>query len=231
MKNKKIGINNALVMISIAAIVLVCIYGISKNINESGDISSNTGSESAQEDRHYLNEHITAEFQPVIIDKFNDESKLIVQNMEAEVSVTLSNEAFMDWNALKKSQTLTYKGKGSFAIDLSLLGSQNIQLNNEKRKIIISVPKPQLEPIEIDPDAFETTETTSGILAFGKMKFTAQQYNDLEKEVKAKLTNALDTDKNHSIADAAAIEEMTKIFEPVVQTVDSSYSVEINFVN
>jgi len=230
MKNKGTGIDCVLVVLSIIAIVLVVIYGVCKGTTDS-DNATSTSLDSASEDWYNLDEHTIVEFQPVIIKKFNDESKLIVKSIEAEASVTISNKAFMNWSALKKSQTLTYAGKGNFAIDLSLLGSQNIELDNENSKVIISVPRPQLEPIEIDPDLFEATETTSGILAFGELEFTAQEYNDLEKEVKTKLINALDTDANHTIADTASIEEMTKIFEPVVQTVDSSYSVEIEFVN
>lgn len=231
MRNKKIGIDDVLVVLSIVAIILVFCYGIHKSIKGSNNKVQSSSAESSQEDIYQLDEHTIAEFQPVIIEKFNDESKLIVKSIEAKISVSLSNKAFMNWSAFKKTQTLTYAGKGNFAIDLSLLGSQNIELDNINSKIIISVPRPQLEPIEIDPDLFEATETTSGVFAFGEMTFTAQEYNNLEKEVKTKLTNALDTDENHNIADTAAIKEMTKIFEPVVQGVDSSYSVEINFVN
>lgn len=231
MKNKRICADNVLFVLSIVAIVLVVFYGIYKSTKNNSDITSATSAESTEEDWYSLSERTIAEFQPVIIKKFNDESKLLVQSIEAEVSVTISNKAFMNWDALKKTQTLTYAGKGDFAVNLSLLGAQNIELDNDHNKVIISIPRPQLEPIEIDPDLFKADETTSGILAFGEMTFTAQEYNDLEKEVKTKLTDALDTDDNHTIADTAAVEEMTKIFEPVIQSVDNSYTVEIQFVN
>lgn len=182
MKNKKITVDSVLVALSVVAIVLVAFYGIRKDIKGNDVVASTVSAESSETDWYYLNEHKIAEFQTVIIETFNDESKLIVKSIEASVSVTLSNDAFMNWSALKKTQTLTYTGTGNFVIDLSLLGSQNIELDNENSKVVISVPRPQLEPVEIDPDLFEATETTSGILAFGEMTFTAQEYNDLEKK-------------------------------------------------
>lgn len=230
MKNKKVGIDRALVALSIVAIVLVAVYGVTKNTTDSNNVSSSSA-DSTQEERYDLDEHIVADFRDVVIEKFDDENKLIVKSVTANIDVDLSENGFMNWGIFSKSQTLTYHGTGEYYIDLSLLGEQNIKLDNTHNTVIISIPHAQLEPIEIDPDQFKASETETGALAFGEMKFTAQEYNKIEKEAKSKLLDKFDQQQYYDMADTAAVESMTTIFEEVVKGVDPSYSVEIEFVN
>ena len=62
------------------------------------------------------------------------------------------------------------------------------------------------------------------------MKFTAKEYNKLEKEAKQKVFDAVNKPENFTRADDRAIEEMKKIYDPVVKAVDASYSVNIDFI-
>ena len=62
------------------------------------------------------------------------------------------------------------------------------------------------------------------------MKFTAKEYNNLEMEAKQKVFDAVNKPENFTKADDRAIEEMKKIYDPVVKAVDASYSVSIDFV-
>lgn len=231
MKNKRAGIDKALVVLSIIAIVLVCFYGVCKSPKDNSIATSTASAESTQEDWYYLDERTIVDFRDAIIEKFNDESKLVVKSVTANVKVDLKKSGLLDLKIFSKSQTLTYHGTGEYYIDLSVLGEQNIKLDNTNSTVVISIPHAQLEPIEIDPDLFEATETTSGILAFGEMEFTAQEYNGIEKEAKSKLLDKFDQQQYYDMADAAAVEEITKLFEKVVQDIDSSYGVEIDFIN
>lgn len=183
-----------------------------------------------EEDVYVLEERRVAEFQPVIIEKFHEESELVVCSVEATETLDLKQMGILDWSILNKTQTLKYKGIGTFYVDLSSLGEKNIRLDDDKKTVIIEIPHTKMAPVEIDPEKFEAGETQKGLLAFGELKFTPQEYNNLEKEVRSRIERAVHTEENRKKADDNAVAEMKKIYEPVVKMIDDDYSVEIEFI-
>lgn len=183
-----------------------------------------------EEDVYVLNERSVTEFQPVIMEKFNEESELVVSTVETTEVVDLKQMGIFDWSVLNKTQTLKYKGSGTFYVDLNSLGEKNIRLDNDRNVVIIEIPHTRMAPVEIDPGKFEAGEAYKGLLAFGELKFTPQEYNDLEKEVRSRIQEAVYTESNLKKADEAAIAEMKKIYEPVVKLIDDDYGVEIEFI-
>lgn len=183
-----------------------------------------------EEDVYVLNERSVAEFRPVIIEKFNEESELVVSTVETTEVVDLKQMGIFDWDVLNKTQTLKYKGIGTFYVDLSSLGEKNIRLDNDRKLVVIEIPRTKMAPVEIDPGKFEAGEAHKGFLAFGELKFTPQEYNDLEKEVRSRIEEAVYTESNLKKADEAAVTEMKKIYEPVVKLIDDDYGVEIEFI-
>lgn len=179
---------------------------------------------------YVLEERSVAEFQPVIMEKFNEESELAVYSVETTETLDLKQMGILDWSILNKTQTLKYRGSGTFYVDLSSLGERNIRLDNDRRAVIIEIPHTKLAPVEIDPEKFEAGETQKGLLAFGDLKFTPQEYNNLEREVRSRIRLAVHTEENFKKADENAVTEMKKLYEPVVKLVDDDYTVEIEFI-
>lgn len=212
--------------ISVIAIVAIVFYGI---FHKTEPVTAEE-LQSQEEEVYKLNERTMAEFQPVIIEKFNEESELVVYSVETTAAVDLKQAGLFDWSILNKTQTLNYKGNGVFYVDLSSLGEKNLRLDNAKKTIIIEIPHTKMASVEIDPEQFEADETRKGFLAFGEMKFTAKEYNDLEKEVRNEIYHAVHTDSNFKKADELAVTEMKKIYEPVVKMIDDDYTVEITFI-
>lgn len=183
-----------------------------------------------EQDVYVLEERSVAEFQPVIMEKFNEESELVVCSVETTESLDLKQMGIFDWNVLNKTQSLKYKGIGTFYVDLSSLGEKNIRLDNDRKAVVIEIPHTKMAPVEIDPEKFEAGETQKGLLAFGELKFTPQEYNNLEREVRSRIEKAVHTDGNFKKADENAVAEMKKIYEPVVKLIDDDYTVEIEFI-
>lgn len=183
-----------------------------------------------EEETYHINGRSLAEFSDVIVEKFNEESKLMVSSVDASVSVELKQNAGWDVGFLTKTQKVTYKGTGKFYVDLSMMGEHSIKMNEDEQKITIEIPHARMEPLEIDPTKFTVDKVENGLLAFGDLKFTPAEFNSLETGCKAKLENEINTAANRQAADERAIEEMLKIYEPIVKTVDDAYSVEITFM-
>ncbi len=216
-------------VVSIVLIVVVAVYGMSHREKEQETANGGYYAES-DEDVYYLDEHELAEFSDVIVEEFHKESELTVSLVDTSVTVDLKQTGVLDFDVFNKTQKVTYHGSGRFYVDLSALGRNSISLDNDRTVITIEIPRTKLAEIEINPDKFTCAETEKGFLAFGDLKFTAQEYNDLETECKHRIEAAVDTAANHKTADERAIEEMTKIYEPIVKAVDDAYRVEIVFM-
>lgn len=213
---------------SILLIVAVVIYGVAHR-GKKQDVADRTGY-FEEEETYYLGEHELAEFSETIIEQFHKESRLVVYSADASVSVDLKQTGLFDIDILNKTQKVVYKGGSSFYVDLSMLGKHSISLDNGRRIVAIEIPHTEMTGIEIDPNKFTFEEAQKGLLAFGDLKFTAQEYNSLETECKEKMRAAIDTETNRNTADERAIEEMIRIYEPIVKAIDDGYSVKIVFM-
>lgn len=183
-----------------------------------------------EDETYHINGRSLAEFSDVIVEKFNEESRLMVSSVDASVSMELKQNSGFDIGILTKKQNVTYKATGKFYVDLSMMGPHSIKLNEDSQTITIEIPHAKMDPIEIDPTKFTVDRVENGLLAFGDLKFTPAEFNSLETTCKSKLENELNTAANRQAADERAVEEMMKIYEPVVKTVDDAYSVDIVFM-
>ncbi len=216
-------------VVSIVLIVVVAVYGVSHREKEQETVGGGYYAES-DEDIYYLDEHELAEFSDVIVEEFHKESELTVSLVDTSVTVDLKQTGVLDFDVFNKTQKVTYHGSGRFYVDLSMLGKHSVSLDNDRAVVTIEIPRTKIAEIEINPDKFTCEETEKGFLAFGDLKFTAKEYNDLETECKHRIEAAVDTAANRKTADERAIEEMTKIYEPIVKAVDDAYRVEIVFM-
>lgn len=226
---KETAASAALVLVLVLTVAAV-VYGLAHGGGEEAAAAEESPAED-EDDVYVLSDHDLADFSEVILEKFSQESKLVVYTVEADVSVELKQTGILDLDILNKVQTVTYQGDGRFYLDLASLGAYAITLDSRSRAVVIAIPHTRLDEIEIDPDRFSCGETERGLLAFGELKFTAKEYNELQVECKNRIRAAVDIDSNYQAADEMAVAEMEKIFDPVVQAVDASYHVEIVFAD
>lgn len=225
----KTKIANSALILSIILIIFVVIIGII-NKNSDNEITT-TPFESKYDDDYvyHVNSKTIADFSEPIIQQFAKESQLVVSSVDASINVQLKQTGFLDIGALNKTQDIKYKGTGRFYIDLSGLSEESIDLDEETKTITVSIPHTEMLPIEIDPNCFESEDAKKGFLAFGDLKFTPKEFNDLEVECKTKITKAVNTKENRLKADENAIDEIIKIYEPIIKAVDDSYSINVIF--
>jgi len=217
-------------VVSVVSIVALLIYGVVKT-KKDADVKQKieSGDRYDEDEIYHLNEKVTVDFSEPIIEQFNKESQLVVSSADASIDVNLKQKGLVDISVLNKTQKIKYKGTGRFYIDLSESSEVNITVDDENKTVTISVPHTKLLPIEIDPNRFESEDAKKGFLAFGDLKFTPQEYNDLLVECKGKLEKSIDTKENRIKADENALEEIIKIYDPIVKSVDSEYSVKAVF--
>lgn len=170
-------------------------------------------------------------FSEVLLGKQEETRKLIVSTQEATVSTELSDRLIrkLDFDFLKKTQKVSYTGKGYFVVDLDNLTGEDIIEDKEKRIITIKIGHAYLQAIEIDPDKIIVDEVKEGLLARGDIELTVKDLNTIERELRSRLEREFNTAENGQEADDLAVNMVREVYEPIVRAIDKRYSVVVEF--
>ena len=174
---------------------------------------------------------VEVNFSDVILSDHKETRKLIVSTQEGKVSTELTDRLIkqLDFNFLKKTQTISYTGTGYFVVDLDNLTASNIIEDKEKRIITIKIDHAYLQAIEIDPNKIIIDEVKEGLFARGDIELTVSDYNAIEKDLRNRLVKKFDTAANGQEADAIALKMVKEVYEPIVKAIDRRYSVIVEF--
>ena len=227
-KNKRL---NILCYVLIAAIAVTLLWGLvnGKHVFQN---TYDDGIEQVDLNTIYLNgSKIEVDFSEVLIGNQEETRKLIVSTQEATVFTELTSELIrqLDFNFLKKTQKVSYTGKGYFVVDLDNLTKSNIIQDKKNKTITIKIDHAYLQAIEIDPEKIIIDEVKEGLLARGDIKLTVKDYNAIEKELRNRMEEKFNTAENGQNADKIALQMVKEVYEPVVKAIDSSYEVFVEF--
>lgn len=215
----------------VAAIALTLLWGLVNGKHVFKDTYSD-GIEQVDLDTIYLQgSKVEVDFSEVIIGTQEETRKLIVSTQEATVSTELTSELIrqLDFDFLKKTQKVSYTGKGYFVVDLDNLTKENIVQDKQEKTVTIKIEHAYLQAIEIDPEKIIIDEVKEGLLARGDIKLTVKDYNAIEKELRNRMEEKFNTAENGQKADAIALQMVKEVYEPVIRAIDSSYELYVEF--
>ena len=233
---KKISLKNIRVNIIICIILTIAIAAVliwNKNNKEVNDNSLyNDGIEQLDLDSIYLKKSgVQVDFSEVIVGNEKESRKLIVYEQEATVSTQLTESLIkkldVDW--LKKTQKISYNGKGYFVVDLDKLTKEDVLQDKNEKIITIKIGHAYLQTIEINPEDIVIDEVKESLLAKGDIELTVADYNVIEKELIGRLEAEFNNAVNGQTADDIALKMVKKVYEPIVKAVDPGYSVQVEF--
>ena len=168
---KRVLLNSSCVVLFVL-IVGVLVWGRNNKISVFRE-AYDDGVEQIDLDTIYLeNSGVEVNFSEILLGKQEETRKLIVSTQEATVSTELSDRLIqkLDFDFLKKTQKVSYTGKGYFVVDLDNLTKEDIIEDKEKRIITIKIGHAYLQTIEIDPDKVIVDEVKEGLLARGDIE-------------------------------------------------------------
>lgn len=215
----------------VAAIALTLLWGLVNGKHVFKDTYSD-GIEQVDLDTIYLQgSKVEVDFSEVIIGTQEETRKLIVSTQEATVSTELTSELIrqLDFDFLKKTQKVSYTGKGYFVVDLDNLTKENIVQDKQEKTVTIKIDHAYLQAIEIDPEKIIIDEVKEGLLARGDIKLTVKDYNAIEKELRNRMEEKFNTAENGQKADAIALQMVKEVYEPVIRAIDSGYELYVEF--
>lgn len=174
---------------------------------------------------------VEVSFSDAILTNHNETRKLIVSTQNGTVSTELTDRLIkqLDFNFLKKTQSVSYTGTGYFVVDLDNLTDANVIEDKDKKTVTVKIGHAYLQAIEIDPNNVMIDDVREGLLARGDIKLTVADYNSIEKELRVRLEEKFNTAANGQAADDVALKMVKEVYEPVVKAIDRGYSVNIEF--
>lgn len=212
-------------------IIGVLVWGRNNNVSVFREAYED-GVEQIDLDTVYLEgSGVEANFSEVLLGKQEETRKLIVSTQEATVSAELSDRLLqkLDFDFLKKTQKISYTGKGYFVVDLDNLTEEDIIEDKERGIVTIKIGHAYLQAIEIDPDKIIVDEVKEGLLARGDIELTVKDYNVIEKDLRSRLEAKFNTAENGQEADDLALSMVREVYEPVVKAIDQRYRVMVEF--
>ena len=222
---------NILCIVVLAAIMIITLWGVIHKKDQAKEDFSD-GLEKLEADVIYLEgSRMEVSFSDVILSNQNETRKLIVSEQEGTVSTLLTSRLIqqIDFDFMKKTQTISYTGKGYFVVDLSHLTKDDVIEDKEHQTIRILIDHAYLETVDINPDDIIIDEVKESLLARGKMKLTVAEYNEIERQLRQKLELQFNTPKNAQEADDIALKMVKELYETVIKAIDPTYQVEVGF--
>ena len=222
---------NILCIVVLAAIMIITLWGVIHKKDQAKEDFSD-GLEKLEADVIYLEgSRMEVSFSDVILSNQNETRKLIVSEQEGTVSTLLTSRLIqqIDLDFMKKTQTISYTGKGYFVVDLSHLSKDDVIEDKEHQTIRILIDHAYLETVDINPDDIIIDEVKESLLARGKMKLTVAEYNEIERQLRQKLELQFNTPKNAQEADDIALKMVKELYETVIKAINPTYQVEVSF--
>ena len=229
-KDKRKRTNGLMFALGIVAIVLL-VWGLSLS-SKPVHMDADDGIEQIDLDTIYLKASgVEVNFADVILSDHDEMRKLIVSTQKATVSTELTDRLIkqLDFDFLKKTQSVSYTGTGYFVVDLDNLNDNRIVQDKDKKTVTIKIDHAYLEAIEIDPNNIIIDEVKEGLFARGDIELTVKDYNAIEKELRTRLEDKFDTVANGQVADDLALEMVKEVYEPIVKAIDRKYDVIVEF--
>lgn len=228
---KKIRVYEILCIILLAAIAIVLLWNKNK-VEAEEKMPYEDGIVQLDLDSIYLKDSgVQIDFSEVIIGKEKESRKLIVYEQEATVSTQLTDSLIkkldLDW--MKKTQKVSYTGKGYFVVDLDKLTKKDVIQDRGEKTITIKIGHAYLEAIKINPEDIIIDEVKESFLAKGDIKLSVEDYNVIERELTSRLEDKFNVAANGQKADDIALKMVKEVYEPIVKAIDSEYSVYVEF--
>ena len=209
----------------------VCLWGYTQGENPL-HMRVDDGIEQIDLDTIYLKgSGVEVDFSEVILSDHKETRKLIVSTQKGTVTTELTDRLIkqLDFDFLKKTQSVSYTGTGYFVVDLDKLTGANIVQDRDKKTVTIQIDHAYLQAIDIDPNNIIIDEVKEGLLARGDIELTVQDYNIIEKDLRTRLEAQFDTVANGQAADDLALKMVKEVYEPIVKAIDRRYDVIVVF--
>ena len=178
---------------------------------------------------HTLFGYTAADYSEAVLGEATEHQELVVMEQPLDVTTTITKAGLGNLEIFSKTKTMTYFGKGVYTVNLSGLRVEDITVDNTNKTVTVAIPHAALQYVipELEKTQFEDTER--GLLAFGDIKLTAEETNEVETSVYNSMRERLEHHEMYEEADLFAQMKAWDIFQPLVSEVSPEYKLLVVF--
>lgn len=175
--------------------------------------------------------YTAADFQDAVLGAATEHQELIVMEQPLSISTTITKAGLGNLPIFSKMKDVTYYGTGVYTVDLSGMDKDRVLVDEETYTVTVKIPHAALQYVNPEIAKTEFEDTEKGFLAFGDIKLTPEETNQLEQSVYDAMQERLDSDDLYEEADRFAKLKTWEIFQPLISAVSPMYKVEIEFID
>ncbi|MBS6889706.1 MULTISPECIES: DUF4230 domain-containing protein [Clostridium] len=127
-----------------------------------------------------------------IINNINETNLLIPLELELSETITV-DDSWGDFSIFEKYKEITYFADCSYMIDLSKISSSDLKMNSTTRDVELNISAPTVYSVNINHNKTIYEEAVTGLLRFGDIELNAEEYGVIEREVKKRFTNKMNS--------------------------------------
>lgn len=128
-----------------------------------------------------------------LIREIRNVNKIIPLEVELSQVITI-DKSWGDFEIFQKFKRIKILAKCSYSIDLSQITTDDINIEKEKNKLTINLSKPEIFSINIDRDKTVYEDASNGLLRFGEIKLTSEEFEAMQNEVYKNFETTMKTD-------------------------------------
>ncbi|WP_055665167.1 DUF4230 domain-containing protein [Desnuesiella massiliensis] len=129
-----------------------------------------------------------------LVTQINQKQEIIPMEADIEQTITF-DESWGNLGFFKKVQNVHFFAKGIYAVDMSKISEGNVEINNDKKSIKVTLPKPYVKSIAINEEKTIYETPQKGILRFGDIKMTPAEYQIVMEDAKKKISEKLSSEE------------------------------------
>lgn len=232
MKNTKSVIAAAIISCTIGIITILSVVVIMNLGKIRNDVAETEAVKEIDSNTiEFVDSGTVINFSDVFKGRQNEERKVIVVEQETSVYTDIEDDMIdhLDVEWLKMKQRVTYKGTGYFVVNLDSLTEDRIIQDDDAKTVTIKIDRPYLELVDIDPEKIIINEVEQGLLTWGDLKLSVTEYNAIETEIRQRMEESLNTSVNSTKAQQNGLLMVKDMYEPLVNAIDSDYSVIVEY--
>ena len=156
------------------------------------------------------------DFTQVVLGEARTKSALEVYEQDVKADFTIT-QALANIPLFAKTKTVHCVGTGTFTVDLSALDAACVTVDAAGSTVTVAIPHAQLAAVVPDPDKTTFEDTQHALLGFGDVKLTQEEQAEVDAAIDSEMRRKLAGSTVRTKADAAALEAVQALLQPVVQ--------------
>jgi hypothetical protein len=167
------------------------------------------------------------DFQEAILGETRTMTEVVVLEQDVSVDTTITN-ALANLSIFQKTKVIHSFGTGVYTVDLSALTEDAVTISRIQQTVTVTIPAATLKYVNIDTAATTFEETEHALLAFGDIKLTQEQQQELNVSIEAAMREKLENQENINAANEAAKTTVAQLLAPYVSSVSEDYTVVVH---